>query len=41
MVWVQALGLGAVTAPAGDFARWQVLPHDTEMRGALALLGRR
>lgn len=38
-VWVQALGIGAVAAPAARHARWQVLPHDAQARGALALAG--
>jgi hypothetical protein len=36
-VWIQALGVGAVAAPAASQARWQVLPHDSKIRGALAL----
>jgi len=36
-VWVQALGVGTVSMPASDNRRWQVLPHDSEVRGALAL----
>lgn len=38
-VWVQALGVGAVAAPAARHARWQVLPHDARARGAVALAG--
>lgn len=34
-VRIQALGVGAVAKPAD--ARWQVLPHDGQPRGALAL----
>lgn len=36
-VWIQALGVGAVSTPVSDNARWQVLPHDSQVRGALAL----
>lgn len=35
-VWVQTLGVGAVMAPASH-AHWQVLPHDGQPRGTLAL----
>lgn len=38
-VWLQAVGSGPVTKPASGSERWQVLPHDTEARGALALAG--
>ncbi len=38
-VWVQAVGTGAVSAPVSGHTRWQVLPHDKEASGALALLG--
>jgi hypothetical protein len=38
-VWIQALGVGAVSTPVSDNARWQVLPHDSQVRGALALAG--
>jgi len=38
-VWIQAVGSGAVTKPDSGSERWQVLPHDTEARGALALAG--
>lgn len=37
-VWIQAVGTGAVSAPVSSHTRWQVLPHDREARGALALL---
>lgn len=35
--WIQALGVGAVSKPASDNRRWQVLPHDSQVHGALAL----
>jgi hypothetical protein len=35
-VWVQALGVGRVVTPASH-AHWQVLPHDSQLRGVLAL----
>lgn len=36
-VWVQTLGTGPIPQPAaGD---WQMLPHDPDTRGALALAG--
>ncbi len=38
-VWIQAFGVGTVATPAADHARWQVLPHDNRMGGALALAG--
>ncbi len=38
-VWVQALGVGAVSTPVVDNARWQMLPCDSQVRGALALAG--
>lgn len=38
-VWVQALGAGAVAAPKSGTTRWQVLPHDSGIQGALALAG--
>ncbi|WP_026177238.1 hypothetical protein [Thiobacillus denitrificans] len=37
--WIQALGTGTVAAPDSAGTRWQVLPHDTQLRGALALAG--
>jgi len=37
-VWVQAVGTGAVAAPAVSNLKWRVLPHNPETRGALALL---
>lgn len=37
-VWIQPVGVGAVARPAAD-GRWQVLPHDAQARGALALAG--
>jgi hypothetical protein len=36
-VWIQALGVGAVLKPVSDNRRWQVLPHDSQVHGALAL----
>lgn len=36
-VWVQALGVGAVSTPAPGNGRWHVLPQDSQARGALAL----
>lgn len=39
MVWIQALGVGAVVSPSASHMRWQVLPHDSQVRGALALAG--
>ena len=38
-VWIQAFGVGTVSTPDADNARWQVLPHDSQVRGALALAG--
>jgi len=38
-VWIQALGVGAVSTPVSDNGRWQVLPHDSQVHGALALAG--
>ncbi len=38
-VWIQALGVGTVPTPGSGNARWQVLPHDSQVRGALALAG--
>lgn len=38
-VWVQAVGTGTVSAPVSSHTRWQVLPHDSQAHGALALLG--
>lgn len=38
-VWVQGYGVGAMGTPAGSQARWQLLPHDAQARGALALAG--
>lgn len=38
-VWIQALGIGAISMPVSDNKRWQVLPHDSQVRGALALAG--
>lgn len=36
-VWIQAVGTGPIPKPAaGD---WQMLPHDPDTRGALALAG--
>lgn len=36
-VWVQAFGVGTVATPASDHARWEILPHDNRVGGALAL----
>lgn len=36
-IWIQPVGVGAVARPAVADGRWQVLPHDTQARGALAL----
>jgi hypothetical protein len=38
-VWIQALGVGAASTPDADNARWQMLPCDSQVRGALALAG--
>jgi hypothetical protein len=38
-VWVQGVGVGSVSVPATGIGRWQVLPHDNQARGALALAG--
>ena len=38
-VWVQAVGTGPVAQPDSGNERWEVLPHDPEARGALALAG--
>lgn len=38
-VWIQALGVGAVSTPVARHARWQVLPHAGQAHGALALAG--
>ena len=38
-VWIQALGVGAVSPPASAGGRWQVMPHEGQARGALALAG--
>ncbi|MBW8328623.1 MAG: hypothetical protein K0M48_05540 [Thiobacillus sp.] len=38
-VWIQAFGVGAVSTPGGGDRRWQVLPHDSQTYGALALAG--
>ena len=38
-VWIQALGVGAVQAPAASDGRWQWLPHDSQTHGTLALAG--
>ncbi|MHB1215779.1 MAG: hypothetical protein ACYCY9_12410 [Thiobacillus sp.] len=38
-VWVQALGVGAVSPVIPGHEHWQVLPHDSQARGALALAG--
>ena len=36
--WVLAVGSGTVSAPVSGRIRWQILPHDSEASGALALL---
>lgn len=36
-VWIQAFGVGAVSVPLAGNGRWHVLPHDAQVRGALAL----
>jgi len=38
-VWIQAVGTGPVSQPDSGNERWEVLPHDPEARGALALAG--
>ncbi len=38
-VWVQALGVGAVSMPTPGHDRWHVMPQDSQARGALALAG--
>jgi len=38
-VWIQALGVGAVSTPVSGNENWQVLPHDSQVHGALALAG--
>lgn len=38
-VWIQALGVGAVSTPVSGNGRWQVLPYDSKTRGVLALAG--
>jgi hypothetical protein len=38
-VWVQAVGVGAVEPSASGDIPWQILPHDSEQQGALALAG--
>jgi hypothetical protein len=38
-VWIQALGVGAVSTPVSGNEHWQVLPHDSQVHGALALAG--
>jgi len=37
--WVQAVGTGTPEQPADDDVRWQILQHDADTRGALALAG--
>ena len=37
-VWIQPVGLGAVSAPIATSTRWQVLPHNSQASGALAML---
>jgi len=36
-VWVQALGIGAVSTPAPNNGDWHVLPQNSQTRGTLAL----
>lgn len=36
-VWIQAAGVGTVAKPASADGHWQVLPHNNQTRGALAL----
>lgn len=36
--WLHGVGLGKVLPPRDAGLRWQVLPHDSEARGAAALL---
>lgn len=36
-VWVQALGIGAVSTPAPNNGNWHVLPQNSQTRGTLAL----
>ncbi|MBI3433108.1 MAG: hypothetical protein HY018_12970 [Hydrogenophilales bacterium] len=38
-VWIQAVGIGPVPQPDSGNERWEVLPHDPAVRGALALAG--
>ena len=38
-VWVQAVGAGTMAKPDSANEHWQILPHDIEARGALALAG--
>lgn len=38
-VWVQTVGTGPIPQPAADAGHWQMLPHDPDTRGALALAG--
>lgn len=38
-VWIQAVGAGTLSPPASDHTLWQVLPHDKQASGALALFG--
>ena len=38
-VLIQPCGIGTAGTPVGSLARWQVLPHDSQLRGALALAG--
>lgn len=37
-VWVQGFGVGTLATPESEDARWQILPHDNSVRGALALV---
>lgn len=38
-VWIQPVGVGTVSKPVSGNGRWQVLPHDRQTRGVLALAG--
>jgi hypothetical protein len=38
-VWIQPVGIGTVAKPASGAGSWQVLPHDNQNRGALAMAG--
>jgi hypothetical protein len=38
-VWIQGVGVGTIAKPTSGVANWQVLPHDNQARGALAMAG--